>query len=62
LMFLPNVKGELAQGTLKTLPIDDLEIRYGIDILINKEMPQSPVMEAFLAIIKDYLDYDLFQG
>jgi DNA-binding transcriptional LysR family regulator len=61
LMFLPNVKEELAQGTLKTLPIADLEIRYGIDILINKEMPQSPVMEAFLAVIKDYLDYDLFQ-
>jgi DNA-binding transcriptional LysR family regulator len=62
LMFLPNVKEELAQGTLKTLPIADLEIRYGIDILINKEMPQSPVMEAFLAIIKDYLNYDLLQG
>jgi DNA-binding transcriptional LysR family regulator len=62
LMFLPNVKEELAQGTLKILPIADLEIRHGIDILINREMPQSPLMESLLAIIKDYLNYDFLQG
>jgi DNA-binding transcriptional LysR family regulator len=62
LMFFPNVKEELAQGILKILPIADLEIRHGIDILINREMPQSPLMESLLAIIKDYLNYDFFQG
>ena len=58
LMFFPNVKEELATGTLRTLPLTDSEIRFGIDILINKEMPPSPLIEAFLVVIKDYLNYD----
>jgi DNA-binding transcriptional LysR family regulator len=62
LMFLPNVKEELSQGALKILPIADLEIRHGIDILINKEIPPSPVMEAFLDVVKDYLNYDFLKG
>jgi DNA-binding transcriptional LysR family regulator len=61
LMFFPNVKDELAKGTLRTLPLTDSEIRFGIDILINKEMPPSPLIEAFLVVIKDYLNYDFLQ-
>jgi len=61
LMFFPNVKEELAKGTLRTLPLTDSEIRFGIDILINKEMPPSPLIEAFLVVIKDYLNYDFLQ-
>ena len=61
LMFFPNVKEELATGTLRTLPLTDSEIRFGIDILINKEMPPSPLIEAFLVVIKDYLNYDFLQ-
>ena len=61
LMFFPNVKEELVKGTLRTLPLTDSEIRFGIDILINKEMPPSPLIEAFLVVIKDYLNYDFLQ-
>ena len=62
LMFLPNVKEELARGLLKIVPIADSEVSYDIDILLNREIPQSPVMEAFLAIIGEHFHYDLIQG
>lgn len=62
LMFLPNVKEELTRGLLKIVPIADSEVSYDIDILFNREMPQSPVMEAFLAIIREHFHYDLIQG
>jgi DNA-binding transcriptional LysR family regulator len=61
LMFFPNVKEELAKGTLRTLPLADLEIRFGIDILINKEMPPSPLIESFLVVTQDYLNYNFLQ-
>ncbi len=62
LMFLPNVKEELARGLLKIVPIADSEVSYDIDILLNREIPQSPVMEAFLAIVGEHFHYDLIQG
>jgi DNA-binding transcriptional LysR family regulator len=62
LIFLPNVKEELGRGTLKILPIADSEVSYDIDILLNREMPQSPVTEALLAVIKEHFNYDLIQG
>jgi len=62
LMFLPNVKEELTRGLLKIVPIADSEVSYDIDILFNREMPQSPVMEAFLAIIREHFHCDIIQG
>ena len=62
LMFLPNVKEELERGTLKILPIADSEVTYDIDILLNREMPQSPVTENFLSVIRERFNYDIIQG
>jgi len=62
LMFLPNVKEELERGTLKILPIADSEVTYDIDILLNREMPQTPVMEAFLTVIRERFNYIIIQG
>jgi len=61
-MFLPNVKEELERGTLKILPIADSEVTYDIDILLNREMPQTPVMEAFLTVIRERFNYIIIQG
>jgi DNA-binding transcriptional LysR family regulator len=62
LMFLPNVKEELARGILKILPIAGSEVTYDIDILLNREMPQSPVTEALLAVIREHFIYEIIQG
>jgi DNA-binding transcriptional LysR family regulator len=59
LMFLPNVKEELAQGTLAIIPVEDTELRLGIDVLTNKEAISSPVIEDFFNIIKEYLHHVL---
>lgn len=62
LMFLPNVKEELERGILKILPIADSEVTYDIDILLNREIPQSPVMESFLGVIRERFNYSIIQG
>jgi DNA-binding transcriptional LysR family regulator len=62
LMFQPNVREELANGTLTIIPIEDGEIWLGIDVLTNKEAASSPVVEAFFNIIKDHFHYVLSEG
>jgi DNA-binding transcriptional LysR family regulator len=59
LMFLPNVREELANNSLTIIPVEDGEIRLGIDVLTNKETALSTVMEAFLNIIKEHFNYIL---
>ena len=59
LMFLPNVKEELALGSLKLIPVVEGEIRLGIDVLTNKEASTTAVTEAFLNIIKEHFHYVL---
>jgi DNA-binding transcriptional LysR family regulator len=54
LMFLPNVREELAQESLAIIPITDGEITLGIDIVQNEEMTMSPVIEAFLGVIQEH--------
>lgn len=56
LMFLPNVHEEVAQGRLSVIPVTDGGISVGIDIVQNKEAVTSPVMEAFLTVIREQLD------
>ncbi|MCX5805908.1 MAG: LysR family transcriptional regulator [Proteobacteria bacterium] len=62
LMFQPNIREELANGTLTIIPIEDGEIWLGIDVLTNKEAASSPVIEAFFNIIKDHFHYVLSKG
>jgi DNA-binding transcriptional LysR family regulator len=61
LMFLPNVRDDLALGRLKIIPLLDGEIRLGIDIVMNRELAMSPVLEAFLKVIREYFHYDPYQ-
>ncbi|MGD0489356.1 MAG: LysR family transcriptional regulator [Syntrophorhabdales bacterium] len=58
LMFLPNVREEVARGSLKIVPVTDGEIKLGIDILMNRETALSPAVEAFLQVIRGHFSYD----
>ena len=57
LMFLPNIKEELALQKLKIIPVTDGEIRIGIDITRNQEMSLSPLANAFLSVIKKHFAF-----
>jgi DNA-binding transcriptional LysR family regulator len=59
LMFLPNIREELAQGTLTIVPVVDGEIQLGVDVLTNKEAASSAITEAFLNIVKEHFYYVL---
>jgi len=59
LMFLPNVREEVAQGLLKIIPVVDGEIKLGIDILTNKKISQSPLVEAFLNVIREHFNLEI---
>ncbi len=54
LMFLPNVREEVAQKALAIIPITDGDITLGIDIAQYEEMATSPVVEAFLGVIQEH--------
>ncbi|MCX5813765.1 MAG: substrate-binding domain-containing protein, partial [Proteobacteria bacterium] len=62
LMFQPNIREELANGTLTIIPVEDGEIWLGIDVLTNKEASSSPIIEAFFTIIKEHFHHVLSQG
>ncbi len=57
LMFLPNIKEEVALQRLKIIPVTDGEIRLGIDIARNQEMALSPLSNAFLSVIEKHFGY-----
>jgi DNA-binding transcriptional LysR family regulator len=57
LMFLPNIKEELALGKLKIIPVTDGEIKIGIDITRNQEMALSPLSNAFISVIEKHFTY-----
>lgn len=59
LMFLPNVKEEIAQGTLKIIPMVDGKIKLGIDILTNRMASLSQPGEAFLNVILEHFRPEL---
>ena len=59
LMFHPHVKEEVAKGRLTVIPVTDGEIRRGIDIVRNREMAASPVLNAFLAVVEGHFDHVL---
>jgi len=56
LMFHPHVKEEVARGRLTIIPVTDGEIRRGIDIVWNREIAVSPVLNAFLAVVEGHFD------
>lgn len=56
LMFLPYVREEVARGRLTIIPVAGGEIRRGIDIVRNREMAVSPVIDAFLGVVKDHFE------
>jgi DNA-binding transcriptional LysR family regulator len=57
LMFLPNIKEEVAFRKLKIIPVKDGEIRLGIDIARNQEMVLSPLSNAFIGVIEKHFGY-----
>lgn len=62
LMFLPNIREELANGTLTIIPVEGGDIRLGVDVLTNKETASSPIIEAFFTIIKEHFHHVLSQS
>ena len=62
LMFLPNIKEEVALQKLKIISVKDGEIRLGIDIARNREMALSPLSNAFLSVIEKHFGYLLSHG
>jgi len=58
LMFLPNVRDDLALGRLTMIPLADGPIKLDIDVLMNRELAMSPIAEVFLKVIKEYFHYD----
>jgi DNA-binding transcriptional LysR family regulator len=61
LMFLPNVKDEVAREKLKVIPVAGGEIRLGIDVVINRETSMSPAIKTFLPVIEEYFNDHSFQ-
>jgi len=57
LMFLPNIKEEVALRRLKIIPVKDGEIKIGIDIARNQEMVLSPLSNAFIGVIEKHFGY-----
>jgi DNA-binding transcriptional LysR family regulator len=58
-VFLPNIRDELATGSLRILPLADGELKFGVDILRNWEVGLSPVAEAFVQVARKFFNYDL---
>jgi DNA-binding transcriptional LysR family regulator len=56
LMFLPYVKDEVARGRLTIIPVAGEEIRRGIDIVRNREMAVSPILDAFLCVVREHFE------
>lgn len=54
LMFLPNVREDIAAGRLKVIPVEGGDIRLGIDILENREIALSPPARDFIGLLKDH--------
>ncbi len=61
LMFFPNVKEELVIGSLKIIPVVDGDIKLGIDVLMNREIDLSPMMKAFLDVVRAHFNQELSQ-
>jgi DNA-binding transcriptional LysR family regulator len=59
LMFLPNIREELANGTLTIIPVEGGDIRLGIDVLTNREAASSAMTEALFNIVKEHFSYVL---
>jgi hypothetical protein len=62
LVFLPYVREEVALGKLAIIPVVDGEIRLGIDIVTNQEMPVSPMLRVFLGLIEKHFNYPLSEN
>ena len=60
LMFEPNVREEVSRGVLRTVGLEDGEIKMGaIDVLIHREVRQSPSTEVFLMTMKEHFGGNL---
>jgi DNA-binding transcriptional LysR family regulator len=59
LMFLPYIREEVAKGRLITIPVVDGDIRLGIDIVTNQDIPASPLLKAFMDVVEKHFDYPL---
>jgi DNA-binding transcriptional LysR family regulator len=52
LMFYPNVKRDIAAKKLRIIKVKGCDIRLGIDVRARRELILSPLMEAFVKLIK----------
>ncbi len=59
LIFLPYIREDVALGKLTIIPVVDGEIKLGIDIVTNPEMPASPMLKAFMGLIEKHFSYFL---
>lgn len=60
LMFEPNVREEISRGVLRSVGLEDGEIKMGaIDVLIHREVRQSPSVEVFLMSMKEHFGGNL---
>jgi DNA-binding transcriptional LysR family regulator len=57
LMFLPYIREDVALGKLTIIPVVDGEIKLGIDIVTNQEMPVSPILKAFMGLVEKHFSY-----
>ncbi|MDF1555943.1 MAG: LysR family transcriptional regulator substrate-binding protein [Deferrisomatales bacterium] len=59
LMYLPNVKDEVADDTLAILPFDCGEVQLGIDVVIRREAEMVAPCAAFLALVEEHFGDDM---
>jgi len=51
-MFYPNVKKDIAAKKLRIIKVKGCDIRLGIDVRVRRELILSPLIEAFVKLIK----------
>ena len=59
LMYLPNVKDEVADDTLAILPFDCGEVQLGIDVVMRREAEIVAPCAAFLGLVEEHFGEDM---
>lgn len=59
LMFHPCITEEVAQGKLVIIPVIENELRLGIDVVTNREVALSPLLNAFIDAVEKHFNYPL---
>lgn len=54
LMFLPNVREDIANRKLKILPFDSGDVQMGIDVLVRRGRAVPPPCKAFISLLEEH--------